>query len=122
MKRFLPIILIFLILAQSVGKLVLLSHYLLNKESITLNYCENKSKPKLHCNGKCHLKKQLKEQEKQEGSTKNNIKSLDEVQICSEYSHRFSPHLTYTSVSPNWHYTNQEASITPSAIFHPPTS
>jgi hypothetical protein len=44
---------------QSVMKVGLFFWYQCNKESITNKYCENKSKPQLHCNGKCHLKKQL---------------------------------------------------------------
>jgi hypothetical protein len=34
--------------------------YALNKEYIAKNLCENRNKPKLNCNGKCHLMKQLK--------------------------------------------------------------
>ena len=63
MKQITVFLLVLVILAQSVGKLALLSNYLVNRDFITLNYCENKNKPKLHCNGKCHLSKQLKEQE-----------------------------------------------------------
>ena len=35
------------------------SYFELNKEYIIKTYCVNKNKPKLHCNGKCHLSKQL---------------------------------------------------------------
>jgi hypothetical protein len=34
--------------------------YAINKEYISKNLCENRNKPKLNCNGKCHLMKQLK--------------------------------------------------------------
>ena len=34
--------------------------YELNKKYIAEVLCENKDKPEMHCNGKCHLKKQLK--------------------------------------------------------------
>ena len=30
-----------------------------NQQSLTEKYCINKSKPKLHCNGKCYLQKKL---------------------------------------------------------------
>ncbi|MFN6085547.1 MAG: hypothetical protein ACK476_11555, partial [Fluviicola sp.] len=33
--------------------------FIVNQQEITAKLCENKAKPKLHCNGKCHLKKQL---------------------------------------------------------------
>ena len=35
-------------------------NYLLNKEYIAKNLCVNKDKPESHCEGKCHLVKELK--------------------------------------------------------------
>jgi len=35
-------------------------NYLLNKAEITELFCINKEKPKLKCNGKCHLTKEIK--------------------------------------------------------------
>lgn len=70
------------ILVQSLGKLILLANYFLNKESITLNFCVNKNKPKLHCNGKCHLKKQLdnvEEKGKEQKQAPNYLKEKTEV-------------------------------------------
>lgn len=52
----------FLILAFS-WKLVAMVYiqvdFIVNQQEITEKLCENKAKPKLKCNGKCHLKKQL---------------------------------------------------------------
>lgn len=52
----------FLILAFS-WKLVAMVYiqvdFIVNQQEITAKLCENKAKPKLQCNGKCHLKKQL---------------------------------------------------------------
>lgn len=122
MKQAVIIALIFGIFTQSIGKLVLISNYFINKEFIIFNYCENKSKPKLHCNGKCHLTKQLKEQEKRENPSKNNVKSLDEVQFCSEYNHTILPRFIYVSISENWTYLNKETNNISHSIFHPPTA
>jgi hypothetical protein len=33
--------------------------YAMNKQFIAAVLCENKAKPVMHCNGKCHLRKQL---------------------------------------------------------------
>ena len=121
MKHFLSIVLIFVILLQSFSKLVLLSNYLLNNEFITLNYCVNKSKPKLKCNGKCHLTKQLKEQEKQESSSKDNSKSVDETQYCSEYNNTVLPQFIYVSTRLSWLFLNGETDNMSPSIFHPPT-
>jgi hypothetical protein len=37
--------------------------YLANKEYVVAKLCENKAKPEMHCNGKCHLAKQLEKLE-----------------------------------------------------------
>lgn len=33
--------------------------YIINYDYIVAELCENKAKPEMHCNGKCHLKKEL---------------------------------------------------------------
>lgn len=47
-------------LLQTLGREVLVMNYQLNKARITELYCVNKARPQLHCNGKCHLAKQLR--------------------------------------------------------------
>ena len=34
--------------------------YVVNYKHISQDLCENKDKPWMHCNGKCHLKKEIK--------------------------------------------------------------
>ena len=41
-------------------------YYLLNKDYIAQNLCENNDKPELQCEGKCHLTKQLKKNSQKE--------------------------------------------------------
>jgi hypothetical protein len=50
----------------------------LRKDFIMKNYCVNKSRPELHCDGKCYLAKQLEkaEQENQKQATGNFITKL----------------------------------------------
>jgi hypothetical protein len=43
--------------------------YLLNKEYITAQFCINKDKPELKCNGKCHLADALAQQSEREESS-----------------------------------------------------
>ncbi len=40
-------------------KSILTFHYFFNQAEITALFCVNKEKPKLACNGKCHLAKEL---------------------------------------------------------------
>jgi len=63
MSRLLAFFLVALMLLQTLGQEVLVVDYQLNKAQITAQYCVNKARPQLHCNGKCHLAKQLRKAE-----------------------------------------------------------
>ena len=45
---------------------VIFLQYEFNKEYIIQNYCVNKNRPQLHCDGKCYLAKKLKAAEQNE--------------------------------------------------------
>ncbi|MFD2720480.1 hypothetical protein ACFST9_17295 [Hymenobacter monticola] len=79
MTRFLAFFLTALMLLQTLGQEVLVLDYQLNKAKITAQFCVNKARPQLHCNGKCHLAKQLC---KTEGSDK---KAPTEAQAKVKY-------------------------------------
>ena len=58
---------VFFLLAKPVMPVL---EYIFNYDYIVAELCENKAKPELHCNGKCHLMKELakaSESEKQDG-------------------------------------------------------
>jgi hypothetical protein len=44
-------------------RLSIVFHFNINQNDITQQFCENKTKPELHCEGKCYLKKRLKQLE-----------------------------------------------------------
>src|SRR6185312_2302900 len=51
--------------------------YKLNYNYISTTLCENKAKPALQCNGKCHLKKEMKKAMEEESAKKKiNQKTL----------------------------------------------
>ena len=60
MSRLLASFLVLLVLLQTLGLEVLVVNYELNKARITELYCVNKARPLLHCNGQCHLARQLR--------------------------------------------------------------
>ena len=64
--------------------------YLLNKDFIAKTYCENKDKPQMHCNGKCHMMKQLKK-----AAEENQPKGPTHIVI-----ENFLPHFAYPAQSP----------------------
>lgn len=48
--------------------------YELNKTFIARVLCENRDKPAMHCNGKCHLKKQLQQDDQKERTNSGGVK------------------------------------------------
>jgi hypothetical protein len=58
-RQCLALFLTLLILLQSFSREVVVMDYALHRARITELFCINKDKPQLHCNGKCHLRKQL---------------------------------------------------------------
>lgn len=64
MKRLLVPILMLLVLLQSFGSWIVLAEYRLNRDYIARYLCENRKRPKLHCNGRCQLMKRWAAEDK----------------------------------------------------------
>lgn len=104
---------------QILSTLLIIVNYELNKSYITQKFCENKNKPKMNCNGKCHLNKQLQKQEKNENAPSNPIKEKNQIQLYYQLKDHglgnldsekniYAPYLTRKITSPL------------SSAFHPP--
>ena len=109
------------IITQLLSALIIIVNYEIHKDYITQNFCENKNKPQMHCNGKCHLKKQLQKQEKNENAPVNPIKAKTEMQLfCQKMNFSF---ITPVKEKHTYSFYLQKK-ITPplSSIFHPPKS
>ena len=59
-RRYISLFLLFMYLLAWMVPYMPFIEYELNKKYIAEVLCVNKDKPEMHCNGKCHLKKQLK--------------------------------------------------------------
>jgi hypothetical protein len=59
MRLFLFILFLAGILYQPIHTVLVLVDYEVNKEYITVTYCENKANPSMKCHGKCHAMKKL---------------------------------------------------------------
>lgn len=99
--------------------------YIMNYDYISKVLCENKDKPKIHCNGKCHLMKELakaSEQEKPISSDKKIAIQEKEVLFFQdikslEIKHQFFQNNSFTVDS----YTNLYFHLTSCSVFRPPT-
>ncbi|MES2287986.1 MAG: hypothetical protein V4547_20020 [Bacteroidota bacterium] len=95
-------------------------NYALNKEYISKTFCENRTRPKMNCQGKCHLKKQLAKEEKKEQSPTNPTKEKVEVQYFSETNSNvlfLTPSLT-TIFKPSYSFSLSEKHL--HSVFQPP--
>ena len=72
-----PILLV-LVMTQSFSHWFVVLAFNINRDYIAKNLCENRYRPKMHCNGNCVLMKKLKEKEKAE---QNEPASKSEISI-----------------------------------------
>lgn len=103
------------------GKLMIIADYYANNSQYAKN-CINKSRPKLHCNGKCQMMKKIQEEEnkeKQESEKKNENKKNAPI-----YFEQFIANVKHHLISIN---KNKFQSVNCSKpigrsfrIFHPP--
>jgi hypothetical protein len=97
----------------------------INQAEIIAEKCENKSKPMLHCNGKCYLSKQLAklEQKEQNHNSKSNPFSdplkLEFLPFNNQFIITYLPN-TKTDIVVNFS-ENRLKSEYLSFTFHPPT-
>jgi len=65
-KQLITVFMMVIWLCQLSGRYLVMFEFYLNQEYVAQNLCVNRDKPQLHCNGKCHLRKQLNEEEKRD--------------------------------------------------------
>ncbi|PZR18979.1 MAG: hypothetical protein DI539_15620 [Flavobacterium psychrophilum] len=97
--------------------------YIVNYDYIAKELCENKAKPQMHCNGKCHLMKELAkaaEEQKQESERKSAQQNA-EVLFCQNVEDfKFSPSLVIPFAKNETVYNNQYVHSAAVSFFHPP--
>jgi hypothetical protein len=83
MKKVFSILFLMVMLVYSTHNFWLNITFHFNQEEIAASHCENKAKPKLHCDGNCHLKKEI-DKENNQKSPINNAKEKFEVLFFDE--------------------------------------
>ncbi len=74
------LILAMLLLVSSFSASFVHVAFSVNRTFIIKQLCENRSRPQMHCNGKCYLRKQLKQQQSQNApanAQQNNTETLN---------------------------------------------
>src|ERR1035438_5166972 len=109
------------LLLQSFSKVGILLNYRLNKDFISKNFCENKNKPALHCNGKCHLAKQLKNVDTEDSKSRSQGRSLlDSFNLISAQFAYLKIQAFGVDSKFDFIYSNNYSFQPSGSFFHPP--
>ncbi|GAB2829956.1 hypothetical protein [Ferruginibacter profundus] len=119
-KQIAAIFLIIAFTAQAFsGGFVLLNYYS-NTAAFAKN-CENKARPKMHCNGKCQMMKKLKQEEKQDQQNPER-KSDNKIEVLSSKSFFYSTATIFLVIACKAVPVEKDYPLTdiPYSFFHPP--
>jgi hypothetical protein len=120
-QRIIAAVLLFTFLAQTFDQGAIELHFFANRNYIAKELCINRDKPKMQCDGKCYLSKQIQQQEKQDQQTNNSKREKFELQFF------FLPaNITMASYSTVTNKLYKELNSIalpdyPHAVFHPPS-
>lgn len=107
-------------LFQMLSKPIIVISYYLNKDYVANELCENKSKPQMHCEGKCYLKKQLDKAKDTESSDLGDKLKKHEIQlfVYSTFTLNFEMYST-TAEATNL-YSPLLPDLSSISVFRPP--
>jgi hypothetical protein len=98
--------------------------YVVNYDYISKVLCENKAKPKMHCNGKCHLMKELAkaaDSENPKSSDKKGSTQVTEVLFFEEInSFTIATFYSLDKKKTNQNYSDLYCYLNSDAFFRPP--
>ncbi len=119
MKSTLTILLASLFLLQSFTRTFIVVNYQLNKDYISNVLCENKAKREMHCEGKCHLKKELQKEEEKESTPSGSSKEKFEVTLFNTIN---ATRIVFSesNLKTVFHYSETKTDNIPVQVFHPP--
>ena len=117
------IVILICLVVQSTIQLGILGYYQANKEYITRNFCVNKDKPQLHCNGKCHLKKLIKKADREQDQSGSRVNTEQQVTVFILPAQQQLLHkATEEPVTHKTCYTTSVYTSPLNSVFHPPPS
>lgn len=67
-RRVISLFLLLAVVSANFSRLFVYAGFGINQKYIASNLCENRSKPWMHCNGRCYLMKKIKQAEEKEKS------------------------------------------------------
>jgi hypothetical protein len=100
--------------------------YLVNYDYVSKVLCVNKDKPMMHCNGKCHLMKELAKAAESEKPLSSDKKSGGKQETETLYCQSPLPLLSFRLRNDSArksldYYLNLYTLLSGSSVFHPPS-
>ncbi|MGF6847843.1 hypothetical protein QFZ51_003078 [Chitinophaga sp. W3I9] len=121
-KQMITVLLMLIWLCQLSGRYVVMLGFYVNQEYIAKNLCINRDQPQLHCNGKCHLAKQLREEDRKEHESPwSKTDNRSEIfYACLPDNNILKP--AFTAVNTNYPVCDHTGAPVdrPSSVFRPP--
>lgn len=120
-KRIAAFLIIVSFITQSFSRYLLAADYYLHTAAYIEN-CVNKNKPWMHCNGKCHLRKKMQQQENQDKQNTERQSGNNNQPISSKSSFPLNGQLLCTTgiTIRRLNLSSGKAIRMPKFIFHPP--
>lgn len=120
MKKFIAIFAFFML----VKPIIPIMEYIVFYDYIKNELCVNKDNKMLHCDGKCHLKKELAKasegSEKQDKNSGRNFSVESNLVFFQDFDYmKFSCYLKASLPQP-FHYANLYSHLSTGGVFHPP--
>lgn len=120
MNRILFIFALTGVLLQNFSKIYTLLEFQVNREYIAKNLCVKKNEANNCCKGKCHLQKQLEEDDKKLPSSDNSTKEKAETELVTQ-NYIALDLQAYSAVSTiNTMYIHMVPETRLVSVFHPP--
>lgn len=122
MRKIITYLFIGAFLLHASSRLLVYANFWMNQEYIAEKLCENKDKPEMECNGKCHLKKELEKEDKRKQQEERKIQVEELVFIPqSEIKEVIDAVYTVEKVNRQHFFVIQQKTNGFSPyIFHPP--
>ena len=105
--------------AQTFSGSLIVADYYTNTQSFAA-HCENKTKPELHCNGKCQMRKQIKNEERKDQQSPERKDNKNEFLFLAERSFLFLNPITVLHPDKYPAFLNSKETSMPRSILRPP--
>jgi hypothetical protein len=118
-KRLTALFFLLAFVSQCFSRTLIVADYYANTSAYSKK-CENKARPKMHCNGKCQMMKKLKMEEEKEAKD-NDRKAENKVEVLSSKS--FFPVIAFPKIEIRTAYPvfySPYLACRNADIFHPP--